>query len=75
MEASLMVIIIDEINNQDTVNNSSFMGTFSEKQRMKKFGQKGYKETYDEIMHLRQMKCFKPTKVVYLNPIERKMES
>ena len=74
MEAKIMVITINEINNKYTVKRSSFMETFSLKQGIKKFGQKGYKVTYHEIIYLHQRTCFKPIKVAGLNPIDRKRE-
>ena len=54
MEATIMAIMINEINNQDTVNMSSFMETFSLKQGMKKFIQKVYESIYGQMLQLHQ---------------------
>ena len=67
-------MIINEINNQDTVKRSSLMTTFSLKQGIKKFGQKGFKAIHGEMLHLCQIKCFKPINIAYYNSIERKIE-
>ena len=45
MEATLMSIMINEINNQDTVKRKQFMEKFSLKQEINNFFQKGYKAT------------------------------
>ena len=50
MEATITEIIINETNNQDTVKRSSFMRIFILKQRIRKFDQKVYEETYGEIL-------------------------
>ena len=42
-----MEIIINGINNQETVKKSSFIETSSLKQVIKNFGQKLYEETYN----------------------------
>ena len=68
-----MAIMINKINKQDAMKMSLFMETFSIKQGIKKFGQKGYKETYGEMLQLRQRAWFKPIKVAYLNTRERKI--
>ena len=47
MEETIIAIMINEINNQDTVNRSSFMEKFSLKQGINKFGQKVHEATYD----------------------------
>ena len=72
MEGSVTIIMINEINNQYTVMRSSFIGKSSLKQGIKKFSQKVYKATYDEIIQLHQIRCFKPIKLVGLNLRERK---
>ena len=54
MEAKSTEIIINEINNKDTVKRSLSMETFSLKQEMKKFAQKRYEATYGEIIQLHQ---------------------
>ena len=74
MEATIMAIIMNEINNQDTVNRSSFMEIFSLKLGINKFGQKGYKSTYGEMLQIHQIICFETIKVSYLNPINSKRE-
>ena len=40
METTMMEILINEINNQDTVKSSSFIKIFSLKQGINKFGHK-----------------------------------
>ena len=50
-----MEIMINEINNQDTLKRSSLMATFSLKLGIKKFGLKGYKATYGEIQQLHKI--------------------
>ena len=71
MEATIMVIIINETNNQDTAKRSSFMETFSLKQTINKFSQKGYESTYGESIQLHQRTLFKPIKEADLNPRDR----
>ena len=46
MEAKIMEIMINQINNQDTVKSSLFMETLSLKRVINKFGQKSYEATY-----------------------------
>ena len=75
MEAKIMSIIMNEINNQDTVKRSSFTETFNLKQEIMKLGQKGYEEIYGEMLHIHQIICFKPIKVADFNPRERKISS
>ena len=58
-ESKTMTIMINEINNQDSVKRSSLMVTFSLKQVIKKFGQKGYEATYGEMLHIHQIKYYK----------------
>ena len=72
MEATAMYILINEINNQDTVNISSFIKIFGLKQGINKFGQKVYEEAYGEILQLHQIKCFISIILADYNPIERK---
>ena len=48
------------------------METFSLKQGINKLGQKEYEATYGEMLQLNQITCFKPIKVVYLDPRDRK---
>ena len=47
--------MINQINNQYILKRSSFLETFSLKQVITKFGQKGYKATYSEMLHIRQI--------------------
>ena len=63
MEATIMAIMINEINNQYTVKSSLSMETFSFKPVLNKSGQKGYTATYGEMLQLRQIQFFKPTRV------------
>ena len=71
-ETTIVAILMNETNEKYTVNNSSFMETFSLKQGIKKVGQKGDKPTYGEILQPHQITCFKPIRVSGLNPRERK---
>ena len=48
------------------------METFSLKQGINKFGQKGYEATYDEMIQLHKMICFNPIKVAGFNPRDSK---
>ena len=73
MEAKIKAIMINEINEQDKVKSSPFMETFSLKQVIEKFGQKGYEATYGETLQLYQRTYFKPIKVAVLNPRDRKI--
>ena len=50
MDITMMTITINETNNQDTVNRSSLMETFSLKQGIHIFGQKGFRSTYGLII-------------------------
>ena len=59
MEATIVEIMINLINNQDTVKMPSFIETFSFKQGINKFGWKGYKATYGEMIQIHQITCFK----------------
>ena len=72
MDTTTMSIIINEINNQDTVKRSSFMEKFSLKLVINTFSQKGQEETNIEMLHIHQRTVFKPIKVSYLNPTEKK---
>ena len=63
---------INEINSQYKVKRSSFMETFSLKQRINKFGQEGYKATYDEMIQLHKMIYFNTIKVAGFNPRDSK---
>ena len=53
------------------------METFSLKQRINKFGQKGYKATYGAMLQIHQITCFKKINVAGLDPreIKRSLES
>ena len=52
MEATIVAIMINEINNQDTVKSSPFIETFSLKQGINKLVHKGYKKTYGGMLQL-----------------------
>ena len=73
MEETIIAIMINEINNQDTVNRSSFMEKFSLKQVIKKIFRKGYEATCNEMIQIHQITCFKPIKLSFFDPIERKI--
>ena len=73
MGETTMTIMINEINNQDTVNSLSFMETFSFKQGIRKFGQKRYESIYGEMLQLNQITFFKQIKVAYFNQKEREI--
>ena len=71
MEATIVEIMINEINNQGTVKRLSFMETFSLKQGINKLGHKGYKSICGEMLRLYQRTCFMPIIVAYLDPVYR----
>ena len=72
MESTIMPIMINGINNQDTLRRSQFMEIFSLKQVIRKFGQKGYEATYGEMLKLNQRTQLKLIKVVDFNLRQRK---
>ena len=71
-EQKMMVKMINEINNQDTLKRSSFMEKFSLKQGINKFGQQVYEAAYGKMLQLHQRICFITIKVAGFNPRDRK---
>ena len=68
----MMEIMINEINNEDTVKMSLFLETCNLKQIIQIICKIGYKATYGEMMQLNQITCFKPIKVTDSDPGEKK---
>ena len=71
-EAVIMAIFINEMNNQTTEIKKSFLETYSLKQGIKKFGEKGYNAAFGEMLQLHQIKCFRPVGVSEMTNWEKK---
>ena len=71
-EAVVMAIFINEMNNQTTERKKSFLETYSLKQGIKKFGEKGYNAAFGEMLQLHQRKCFKPVGISEMTNREKK---
>ena len=71
-EATVMAIFINKMNNQDVKKRMSFLETYSLKQGIRKFGEKGYNAAFAEMLQLHQRKCFRPIGIATMSSREKK---
>ena len=71
-EATIMVIIINDINTRMSKDEHSFAETYSLKAGMRKFGEQGYNSVYQEVKQLHDRTCFNPISVTTMTQKERK---